>query len=258
MASDNTTPTEQIAENTQTTTPDNDAALNELLGLEDPIFTQENYTGMRPLSELIRVLPEDTKKQLANLRGSVTRKEQALAAERKALSELRAQLDNERKAILESVNSYKPPEGEIDPWSEEGQLAAIERKVAERLQAMYKPMQEQLLQAEQARKAQEFVSMNPDVTSDPEIKSGVAKLLMEREELSLEDAYYIVKAKVLDKRAREATALQKQALSNQRGTLSKTSTGGPGVGVGTPSFKDARGNYDPMAHLEYLKAQGRK
>jgi len=240
------------------TTVNEDAALNELLGLEDPVFSQENYTGMRPLSELIRVLPEDTKKQLANLRGSVTRKEQALAAERKALTDLRAQLDSERKAILESVNSYKAPEGEIDLWSEEGQAAAIERKVAEKLQAMYKPMQDQLIQAEQARKAEQFVLQNPDVRTDTEIKSGVAKLLMEREELSLEDAYYIVKAKVLDKRTRDASTQRAQTIQNQRGALSKTSTGGPGVGVGTPSFKNARGEHDPMAHLEWLKSQGRK
>ncbi len=235
-----------------------DAALNELLGLEDPVFSQENYTGMRPLSELIRVLPEDTKKQLANLRGSVTRKEQALAIERKALTDLRTQLDNERKAILQSVNSYKAPEGEIDLWSEEGQAAAIERKVAEKLQAMYKPMQDQLIQVEQSRKAEQFVTQNPDVRTDPEIKSGVAKLLMEREELSLEDAYYIVKAKVLDKRTRDASTQRTQAIQNQRGALSKTSTGGPGVGVGTPSFKNSRGEYDAMAHLEFLKAQGKK
>lgn len=252
------TDTTVVAEVVEAPVVDQDAALNELLGLEDPVFSQENYTGMRPLSELIRVLPEDTRKQLANLRGSVTRKEQALAAERKALTELRAQIDGERKAILESVNSYKAPEGDIDIWSEEGQAAAIERKVAEKLQAMYKPMQDQLFQVEQERKAEQFVSQNPDVRTDPEIKSGVAKLLMEREELSLEDAYYIVKAKVGDKRSREASTQRTQAVQAQRGALAKTSAGGPGVGVGTPAFKKADGSYDALAHLAFMKAQGRK
>ena len=60
----------------------------------------------------------------------------------------------------------------------------------------------------------------------------MAKLLMERPELKLEDAYYMVKGQV----QQTAAQAQKQA---QRETLNKTSTGTAVRSGAAPKFKSA-------------------
>jgi len=235
--------------------------LDQLLGITpevDKLFVDDaNYTGIRPLHELIKVLPEDAKKQLSNLRASVTRKEQALAAERKALAELRSQVESEKRAILSQVQSYVPNEAEIDIWSEEGQMALIEQRVNERLKQVFEPMQKQLEISEQTRKAEMFVAQNPDVRTDPEIKKATAELLVSRPELNLEDAYWIAKAKVSEVRNRNLQEQRSSYRAEQRDALSRTSTGAKTGQVGAPQFKKANGTFDSYAYLQYLKTTGK-
>ena len=72
----------------------------------------------------------------------------------------------------------------------------------------------------------------------------IAEMLRARPELRLEDAFYIVKAKVdAGKVAEERKELEKQRTS-RRQTLRKTSTGKSVSPSGPPKFRDAWAAYN--------------
>jgi hypothetical protein len=80
----------------------------------------------------------------------------------------------------------------------------------------------------------------------------VAEMLRERPELSLEDAFYIVKAKVGVEKAKVQREEISRQRSSRRETLRKTSTGKSVTPSGTPKFRDAWEAY------QYHKSQTAK
>jgi hypothetical protein len=75
---------------------------------------------------------------------------------------------------------------------------------------------------------------------------------MERPELKLEDAYYIVKSKMETQKAMEAQQVAQQQRSTRREALTKTSTGKAATPMGTPKFRNAWDAY------QFHKAQAAK
>lgn len=219
------------------------------LGAEDfPEFADDiNHTGMKPLNEWIGHLPEEVRKHLANIRSSYTRKTQTLAEERNAL---RAELDKERQALsaeraslyngnmAKRVKELASDREEHDVFDTEGMKKEIQRQAAVLLQEMLNPAQEQLEVEQRKNQLTSFVNEYPDVRS-PELRLPIAKLLQERPELKLEDAYFIVKAKVDS----EAAAVERKALEEQRArqktAFNKTSSGSASAPTGAPKFNNA-------------------
>jgi hypothetical protein len=64
-------------------------------------------------------------------------------------------------------------------------------------------------------------------------------MLMERPELKLEDAFYIVKAKVDAQKLKSEREAMAQQKSSRRDSFAKTSTGKNTNPSGTPKFKNA-------------------
>jgi hypothetical protein len=205
--------------------------LDELTQLEtdDPIFTaEEPHKVKNRLQDLLPLLPEDVKKHVANIRADYTRKTQELARAKQEIEQQRLQMDTYRDKVFSSdvFRGLEEITGkEVDLYSPEGLQEAIEIAAARKLQELYRPLQEQVEQEKAQAKVQSFIAQNPDVKSDPDIKSNVAKLLQEREDLTIEDAYYIAKAKVMQQR--QATEQQSKRTETQarRDTFAKTSTG---------------------------------
>ena len=109
------TETEQIPEFTL----DNLLELNEQ---DDPLFSDEaNYKGVRPINEYLHHLPEDLRKNLANLRAMATRKTMELSSLKAELQAERAQLAREREMIVNSPVFKKMQEisGDepVDMWT---------------------------------------------------------------------------------------------------------------------------------------------
>jgi hypothetical protein len=220
------------------------------LQTDDPIFnSEETHKVKARLQDILPLLPEDVKKHVANIRSDYTRKTQELARARQELEQQRAQMDMYREKVFSS-DVFKGLEEltgkEVDLYSPEGLQEAIKIAAAQQIQELYKPLQEQV-EAEKAQaKVQAFIAQNPDVKSDPDIKSNVAKLLQERQDLGIEDAYYIAKAKVMEQRKNSEQEARRTETQARRDTFAKTSTGS------TVSSKQPPPGLTPVQALEWF------
>ena len=228
-----------------------DLTIDDLLNLgadADPLFTDDaNHRGMKPLHEWVGHLPEDVRKHVANLRSSYTRKTQEIANLRKELEQERLELQNQREATLNNpaynraVEVADNPE-EFDLYDPEGMKKEIERQAAIQLKQMLAPAREELLMKQRRMELDSFKSQHPEITND-EYRLPIAKMLTERPELRLEDAYYIVKAKV-DATKLDAEKAQIEAQrATRRAALKQTSSGANASPSGTPKFRDAWSAY---------------
>jgi hypothetical protein len=98
---------------------------------------------------------------------------------------------------------------------------------------------------------EQFKTDNPELMQD-DYRLPVAQMLQERPELRLEDAFYIVKAKVDAEKLKTERAQLEQQKSTRRETLRKTSSGKSVTPSGTPKFRSAWEAY------QYHKSQQAK
>lgn len=233
------TPTEAKAE-------DITLSLDDLLNADfgtDEIMGQ-THKGLPHYNEVLRHLPEDGRKLIANLRASYTQKTQEMAAMRKELKAEREALMNQNKTFTDSdfAKSIKEqaalPDVDVDPWSDDGMAAKIKQEATRMMAEMMKPLQQEMALKERKTQLSTFKSEHPDLM-EPAIKGEVAKMLMARQELSLEDAYYIVKAKMSQEELLQLKRDEKAKKETARSTLKTTSVGKNVNAQGVPQFKNA-------------------
>ena len=144
-------------------------------------------------------VPESAQRAMASLRKDYTRKTQELAEQRKAiqaeqekLSALRMNLEDNAayKAIQEAAQAET---GDFDPYDTQSFERYVNRIVAERLQSVLQPMAEQQMKAQAKAKVQSFMTQHPELQTDEMFKGEVRKTLLANENLTLQDAYWIVK-----------------------------------------------------------------
>jgi hypothetical protein len=249
---DNTeTPLEDtsVAEAQATETPNQDEldlTIDELIRLnaqDYEEFTEDaQHKGMKPLAHWLQHVPPDVRKHIANLRADYSRKTQSLSNEKKEIERLRQELTNTKSGVLDGpltriVNSVDM-ETEHDLFDPEGMKSEIKRQAALMLQSMLKPAQEQV-QAEQRKMALErFKVENPELTQ-PEYRAPILQMLQERPELKLEDAFYIVKAKIDSSKLGEERKRIAEQKNTRAQTLQKIGGGSTVSPKGTPKFNSA-------------------
>jgi hypothetical protein len=142
-------------------------------------------------NKTINELPEDAKKILANLRSDYTRKTQEIARQQK-------ELEAQRQALLES-DAYRNIQAkateapvDADPWDPQAMNQRIEQEVAKRLSDVLKPMQQEWEVQQRRQKLDKFKSDNPDLET---YKTEIVEVLKTNDNLTLEQAYYMVKGK---------------------------------------------------------------
>ncbi len=203
---------------------------------ELPILKEgESYKGLVPLSELSKI-HKDIPKHIKNLQGAKTKAEQRTAALEKELASLKGQVQSETSKAVSLVTSLKPlaaiDKRNYDLHTEEGfeayQAAVIEYRVQDTLNKMYSPVQEKLV----AEKKQEtdayiesFLDSKPEFADDDFLDSVVTK--MESHNLSIDDAYTLVKSSYKGPPITLAATISKSNDSAQKRTdlLSIGSTG---------------------------------
>jgi len=217
---------------------DLELSLDELVGsqYDDHPELKGGHKGLPDYKKILEHLPENGRKLLGNLRASYTTKTQELADARRELEAERAQLVRDRQLMTESewaqgVRAQAAAPLQHDAWSDEGLQERINKQAAEMMQKMLTPLQQDLEAQRRQVSLDSFKAQHPDLISD-DIRMPVARMLMERPELKLEDAYFIVKGQV----SRQQTDAVKQI---QRETLKKTSTGTAVRNGEPPKFKDA-------------------
>jgi hypothetical protein len=163
----------------------------------ETITSGESYKGLN-YDKVVGELSDDAQKLLANFRSDYTRKTQELARERKALEE-------QRKALLESdfaknIKEKAEAQIEFDPFDDASVQAKIEQEVARRMQDMLTPMQQQYELQQNQMQLEKFKAENPDLDT---YRTDVAKLLLQNENLSLQQAYFIVKGQKQNEKSRQ-------------------------------------------------------
>ena len=223
---------------------------------EDEIMST-THRDLPSYQEVMKHLPENGRKLISNLRAMTTRKTQEVAEIRKQLEAERAAVQAERQALYngefaQRVNELAstPDEG-IDPYTDEGMQAMIQKQAALMFQQMMEPVQQDMKLQQRQMALDNFKRENPDI-ADPEVRVAVAKLLHSRPELKLEDAYYITKAQLDRNKLEQLERERSEKKQAQKSAWQKTSNGAASKPTGTPKFRNAWEAYN------YHKANGVK
>jgi hypothetical protein len=235
-------------------------SVDDLLSLNSDVSPEfedgVNHTGLKPLHEWTKHLPEDVRKHLANIRSDYTRKTQEIASMKKELENDRRSYALEKEATLNNPLARRAAqiaanEEEYDLYDPEGMKKEIERQSAKMLSEMLKPAREEIMLQQRKMALNDFKRENPELTN-PEYRLEIAKMLQDRPELKLEDAFYIVKSKVDSAKSRAAAKVVAAQTQGRREALQKTSNGSATVPKGSPKFRDA------WEAFQYHKSQGTK
>ena len=210
---------------------------------QDPLFADEaQHKGMKPLNEWIHNVPEDVRKHLANIRADYTRKTQELSRMRKEVEEaqraMRQQNENIINGSTAKLTANIDETAEYDLFDPEGMKAEIQRQAQIMLRDMLKPAQEELQVQQRKLQLEQFKAENPELT-DPEYRTEIVNLLKTRPELSMEDAFYITKAKIGSTKLQQERQEIADRRARQREVVRKSSSGSRSQPKGTPKFKNA-------------------
>ena len=175
-------------------------ALSEAEIQDDIINSEENYKGI-DYNQVVQGLPEDARKIVANLRRSYTTKSQEVAAERKKLDATAANLASQIEALIQSdffedlkERSTSEEVAGFDPYDPDSVEKRIEKEVAVRLRQMLEPMHAEHRIQQQRNQVTAFKQEHPDLE---DMTVEVAQTLRDNEHLTLEQAYWQVKGRVL-------------------------------------------------------------
>ena len=171
-------------------------------------------------NKVIKDLPDDAQKMLANIRRSYTKKTQELAAQRRDLEAAQAALVHED--TFKKFSETADRKTELDPYDTESFNRRIEEEVSKRMRDMLAPMQEQYHLQQRKAKLDNWTAANPDYV---DYKSDIVTLLKTNKALDLQSAYYIVKGKASTTKAQELQAENKRYKSAAREYGLKISAG---------------------------------
>lgn len=247
MENENATPIETSSEVLETAPVelndiDIDAIFDEALGKPN---TETNHKGLNT-KQIIDSLPEEAKQLVNNLRGMTTKKTQALAEEKRQLELERQKLIDDRnlwlneteERLLRAANS---PDEDIDIYSQDGMNKLVEKQVAQKLLEQNKILKDQVSKQERAKNIQEFKRQHSDMDK---YKDDIAMTLASNKNLSLIDAYWVVKGQHAEKTKLEEGARYKQQIEQKKNAIEKVSTGINMNGTPTKKFSSAEEAYE--------------
>lgn len=163
--------------------------------------------------------PPEVQRAMNELRAMTTRKTQELAQQRRELEQSRQQLVAQQQALTDNsayqaIKAQAEAEvGEFDPYDPASFERYMNKMVAQKLQSILEPMAQQQMKTQAKTKVQSFIAEHPELQSDNMFKAAVRETLVANENLTLQDAYYIVKgqqsAQVAQRQAAEQEAFRK-------------------------------------------------
>ena len=222
--------------------------------LDADIFNAKNPHKGINYKEVLSELPPAAQKLVANLRSDYQRKTSDLSEQRKAMEATRANLEAQRKALLDSdfyrdVNEAADKElGEFNPYDDKSFEERIQKEVAQRMKSMLEPMRQQQELHNQQIRLQQFKSEHPDLD---DIKTDVAQVLMDNKHMNLEQAYWQVKGRRLSEqiKTQEAELSSYKKVAREAGLK----VGGASRGRTNGIPKHIMDQDDPAAIYNWLK-----
>ena len=222
--------------------------------LDADIFNAKNPHKGINYKEVLSELPPAAQKLVANLRSEYQRKTSDLSEQRKAMEATRANLEAQRKALLDSdfyrdVNEAADKElGEFNPYDDKSFEERIQKEVAQRMKSMLEPMRQQQELHNQQIRLQQFKSEHPDLD---DIKTDVAQVLMDNKHMNLEQAYWQVNGRRLSEqiKTQEAELSSYKKVAREAGLK----VGGASRGRTNGIPKHIMDQDDPAAIYNWLK-----
>lgn len=230
--------------------PDN-ITLEDLLNIDDeqyPEFgSEDSHKGMKPLSHWMQHVPEDVRKHLANIRADYTRKTQEISNIRKSLEDKEAEMYRKNEHIMRGPLAERltqiNTEEEYDLFDPAGMKSEIQRQAGLMLKQMLEPAQKELEVQQRKLQLDDFKAKNPELL-DPTYRGPVLELLGQRPELKLEDAFYIVKAKLGSQALDVERSRFAETKAARKDTALKSSVGSRTAVAAAPKFKNAMEAYN--------------
>jgi len=205
------------------------------------------HKGMKPLSYWLKHVHPDVRMHIANFRADYTKKTQSLSEMRKDLEAQKAALKSNNDSFVNGSLARQvaeiDTETQYDLFDEQGMKAEIKRQAALMLKDMLQPAQEEIKLQQRKMDLERFKSDNPELTS-PEYRQPIVEMLRAKPHLSLEEAFYIVKAKVGATKVDQDRAELAERKSRQRETIKMSSSGSRATPSGTPQFKNSWDAYN--------------
>jgi hypothetical protein len=221
-------------------------SLDDLMNITEEDYPEFNedarHKGMKPLTSWMKHVPADVRKHIANIRSDYTRKTQELAQIRRDLESRTEDMHRQSQHTLNGPLARQlndiDTEIEYDLFDSEGMKSEIQRQAKLMLKDMLKPAQEELEVQQRRVQLSEFKAQNPEMT-DPEYRNEIIKMLGDKPHLTLEEAFYITKAKLGSTKIDIERAELNERKSRQRSTMMKSSSGTRTAPSGTPKFSSA-------------------
>lgn len=222
--------------------------------LDADIFNAKNPHKGINYKQVVSELPEEAQKLIANLRSDYQRKTSNISEQRKAIEATRADLEAQRKALLDSdffqdvSNAADKELGEFNPYDDKSFEERIQKEVAQRMKSMLEPMRQQQELHNQQIRLQQFKSEHPDLD---DMKTDVAKVLMDNKHMNLEQAYWQVKGRKLseDMNNQKAELASYKKVAREAGLK----VGGASRGRTNGIPKHIMDQDDPLAIYTWLK-----
>jgi hypothetical protein len=179
-----------------------DAVLNQAADGNEEEEQPEELPSNETVSwdEAIRSATPEQAKLMKQLRAESTRRFQEAA-------EMRRQAQADRDALFSSetfkrLQEMASTDGDVDMLDPKSVDAFIDRKVAQRLQEVLRPVQQAHHTSVVQQRYTEFMQANPELTTNTQLRTEVANELRANENLSLEQAFYIVQGRGAQARAK--------------------------------------------------------
>jgi hypothetical protein len=201
--------------------------------------------------------PDEVKRAMQSLRKNYTQKTQELSKQRKEAKQQHEKALALQKNLYES-DAYKNLQSladeageEFDPFDESSFKKYVEKAVAKRLQSVLEPMYKEQQKVQARQKLNNFMDEHQELKTDDKFKAEVKTVLVNNENLSLEQAYWIVKGKAAKQQNNALTMKEENKRRAARAAGLKIANGKRAGITAPPNAKEMKA----VELYEYLLSQ---
>tara|TARA_R100000353_G_scaffold57695_1_gene45621 strand:- start:561 stop:1409 length:849 start_codon:yes stop_codon:yes gene_type:complete len=221
------------------------------------VVEEESLRDGESWDSIYKNQPDEVKRAMQSLRKNYTQKTQELSKQRKEAKEQYEKALALQKNLYES-DAYKNLQSladeageEFDPFDEGSFKKYVEKAVAKRLQSVLEPMYQEQQKAQARQKLNNFMDEHQELKTDDKFKAEVKTVLVANENLTLEQAYWIVKGKAAKKQNNALTMKEENRRRAARAAGLKIANGKRAGITAPPNAKEMKA----VELYEYLLSQ---
>tara|TARA_Y100001937_G_scaffold15519_3_gene21256 strand:+ start:5849 stop:6697 length:849 start_codon:yes stop_codon:yes gene_type:complete len=221
------------------------------------VVEEESLRDGESWDSIYKNQPDEVKRAMQSLRKNYTQKTQELSKQRKEAKEQHEKALALQKNLYES-DAYKNLQSladeageEFDPFDEASFKKYVEKAVAKRLQSVLEPMYKEQQKVQARQKLNNFMDEHQELKTDDKFKAEVKTVLVANENLTLEQAYWIVKGKAAKEQNNALTIKEENRRRAARAAGLKIANGKRAGITAPPNAKEMKA----VELYEYLLSQ---